>query len=433
MGRHFVLAGTATSPVTSRSFNIQDPSMKLAHPLCIAVVTDVFSKEMGYAESALPKALASLGADVHVITTRLAPHYNRSDFQKMYGQLTRSAASNEDSERVDGYTVHHLDHVMRFGYLRMRGLYRKLRELRPDAVQVFSAISWTPLGLAAFKPLVGYRLITGNHTHSSVFPLAQRRTNHWDLERLKCLLLRALPGRIISFATEKCFGTTVDCADLAVRFFGVPRAKMAIEPLGVDTSVFYPDRGPKAQRARSELRASLGCADSEILCIYTGRLTPEKNPLLLARAVSRLRAAREPYRALFVGNGPQEEAIAACDGSSLHPFVQFRDLARFFRAADVAVYPTQETTSMLDAAACGLPLIVNDTLQASERTEGSGVTYRLNDGTDLVRAIRSLSCSDVRQTLGSCGAARMAAEFSWAKLARRRMDAYSHAANRSRR
>ncbi len=43
---------------------------------------------------------------------------------------------------------------------------------------------------------------------------------------------------------------------------------------------------------------------------------------------------------------------------------------------------------MLDAAACGLPLIVNDTLVAVvKQIEGNGITYRLNDVDDLIRAL----------------------------------------------
>jgi glycosyltransferase involved in cell wall biosynthesis len=255
----------------------------------------------------------------------------------------------------------------------------------------------------------------------------------WDRELLASRVLRAFPGRVISFATELCFAATRDCADVAERFFGVPPSKIAIEPLGVDTEVFFEDHSAVAEQKRNETRASLGCRSDEILCIYTGRFTAEKNPLLLAQAVAKLRAAGAPYRALFVGNGPQEADIAASDGSSLRPFAPFRELPPWFRAADIAVYPTQESMSMLDAAACGLPLIVNDTLQATERIDGNGIQYKLNDVDDLVRALLSLRDAELRRKLGARGADRMAAEFSWTALARRRLDAYSRAVNKGRR
>ena len=45
---------------------------------------------------------------------------------------------------------------------------------------------------------------------------------------------------------------------------------------------------------------------------------------------------------------------------------------------------------MLDAAACGLPVVVNDTLRATERINGNGLQYRLNDVDDLVRVLSTL-------------------------------------------
>ena len=59
---------------------------------------------------------------------------------------------------------------------------------------------------------------------------------------------------------------------------------------------------------------------------------------------------------------------------------------------------------MLDAAACGIPIIVNDTLRATERIDGNGITYRLNDVEDLAEKIRSLLDSTYRQQLGTTGA-----------------------------
>ena len=82
---------------------------------------------------------------------------------------------------------------------------------------------------------------------------------------------------------------------------------------------------------------------------------------------------------------------------------------------------------MLDATACGLPLIVNDTMQAVERIEGNGITYRLNDLDDLVRALRDLRDPGVRAKLGRHGAERMRERFSWGVLARQRLRDYAEA------
>ena len=135
-------------------------------------------------------------------------------------------------------------------------------------------------------------------------------------------------------------------------------------------------------------------------------------------------------RGLFIGNGPQSETIAACEGCTLLPFRPHRELPPYYRAAEIGVWPTQESMSMLDAAACALPIIVNDTLIARERIEGNGITYRLNDADDLAEKIRWLSDPDRRRALGSTGARRMIELFSWGAIAQRRLADYEAAAGR---
>ena len=82
---------------------------------------------------------------------------------------------------------------------------------------------------------------------------------------------------------------------------------------------------------------------------------------------------------------------------------------------------------MLDAAACGLPIVVNDTLRAVERIEGNGVTYKLNDLASLEAVLTQLLDPAFRKRLGDVGASRMAEHFSWAALVRRRVGDYRRA------
>jgi glycosyltransferase involved in cell wall biosynthesis len=104
-----------------------------------------------------------------------------------------------------------------------------------------------------------------------------------------------------------------------------------------------------------------------------------------------------------------------------------RELGAFYRAAEIGVWPAQESMSMLDALACGLPLVANHTMQAPERLRGTGLSYRLGDVEDLVRQLRALGDSEVRKRLGAEGARRMRGEFNWERIAARRLEDYSAA------
>jgi len=269
-------------------------------------------------------------------------------------------------------------------------------------------------------------MFSAAHTTVSVFPLARRTARPWDRERLANFAARVIPGRIVSALTERCYAATGDCAEVARRFYGTPQGKITVAPLGVDTENFRPP-GPGDHERRVALRAELGIAADDLLCIYTGQFTEAKNPLVLARAVAQLRASGMPVRGLFIGHGAQHAQITACEGCVARPFMAHRELPPYYRAADIGVWPTQESMSMLDAAACALPIVVNDTLLATERIDGNGLTYRLNDATDLADKIRTLSDARYRAQLGNVGARRMVELFSWDSIARRRLADYAAA------
>jgi glycosyltransferase involved in cell wall biosynthesis len=384
---------------------------------------------MGYLENSLSKYLAQLGADVHVITADLHPNYLINGYASTYKQFAGNVEERTPGhvKRLNGFTLHTLGHERVLGYVRMIGLRKKLTEIRPDVVQTTAAVGWLPLDGALFKLLVGYKLFTGKSTTASVFPLSTRQHRIWDRERIKVILQRTIPGYMISLLTTRCFPATVDCADVAARFLGVPRRLMDISPLGVDTDLFRPVSSDADRQARFELRKNLGFKDTEIVCIYSGRFTNDKNPAVLASAIEKLRSAGEPYRGLFVGDGVQSEAIRRHNGCTIHPFVPVTELARYFRASDIGVWPTQESMSMLDAAACGIPIVVNHTLRATERIDGNGLAYRREDSEDLARVLLSLRSEDRRGAMGRHGAEKMRTQFSWRAIAEKRLGDYQSA------
>jgi glycosyltransferase involved in cell wall biosynthesis len=383
---------------------------------------------MGYIVNMLPRYLARQGIEVHYVTMDL-PHYffnkSQQDSYSGFGQLTTMRAGEE--ETFEGFRLHCLGHRQIGGYPRFKGLRSKLASIRPDVVQSFLSIGWVALDAAMLRRPLGYHLFTAAHTTASVFPLARKDLRVLEPARLRNFVARWLPGRFVSTRTEKCYAPTSDCADVAIRLFGVEARKVEIAPLGVDTELLSPVSTAEQRAQRELVRARLGLQPHEVLFIYTGQFTAAKNPVLLARAVESMQAQGAKVKAVFLGDGPQRAQIAAHTSSIALPFVPHRELVDYYRAADVAVWPTQESTSMLDAAACGLPIVVNDTLQAIERIDGNGLTYVLNDQASLQKVLSGLLDPDRRKALGAVGARRMAQLFSWDSLVRRRIVDYRRA------
>jgi glycosyltransferase involved in cell wall biosynthesis len=407
----------------------------------IVIIVEWFSEKMGYAENCLPRTLARQGYDVHVITSTAQVYFNHPDYNKIYKEFLGDNIVTPQVKMVDGYTLYRLPFKFK-GEIRIKGLAKLLYRIRPDLVQTFQPVTHINYIVSLLKPVLKYRFFTGCHIHTSVFKVAQK--NYWpwkkNLNITKRIIIKSvyvflieafrsgkwkrcfidLKRNIVVFSTDRIYCIAPDTLGIAVHFFSLPVVKTKLVDLGVDSSVFY----NKQDEGREDLRRSLGINDSSILCIYSGRLSEDKNPLCLAKAIDKLHKAGENFHALFIGSGPQENEILACSNCKVIPFVPFPELGEYYRAADIGVWPMQESTSMLDASACGLPIIVSDKVQSPERIEGNGITYRENNAEDMADKLLYLKDPDKRKELGIKGVEKIQKRFSWDIIAANRIKDY---------
>jgi glycosyltransferase involved in cell wall biosynthesis len=396
----------------------------------IVFAIDWFAERMGYASNFLPKAAAALGYDVHLITSDAQPYFNTPDYKKTYEAFIGPGIVPCGIKTLDGYTLYRLPHRFWGRRFHIPGLLAQIRALRPHVVQTFDVPCFTTHQMALAKPFLGYKLFLESHLHASVFPptlgLRSLRRRIWWFRYAMTW------GRLLSTFSEKCYPISPDAADIVVRFFGIRKDKVDVCSLGVDTGLFRPPCDDEARQERLRLRQQFGFSPTDIVCIYTGRFSEGKAPLHLARAIGQLVSRGEPFRGLFVGNGDPADiaAIEACPGCIAQSFVPVQSLPPFYWAADIAVWPKQESTSQLDAAACGLPIILSDQVHVLERVSGNGLTYRENDIDDLARQIHSLADPNVRQQMGEIGSRKMREHFSWEGIARKRIQDYEAAVYR---
>jgi len=393
----------------------------------IVIIEQWFSEKMGYIENCLPKALAALGHEVHVLTSTAQVYFDAPFYRDVYEPYLGPAVAAPAEKSLDGFTLHRLPLERWHGRLRIQGLLGALRALRPDVVQTFHATTLTTYMAALGRLIYGYRLFTGNHNVKSVFAPARLTEPPRLAARVSLLVKLSLPGRAVGCLTEKCYAVTPDAVDIATRFYGVPAAKVQLSPLGVDTALFCPPHDELTYAACKALRQQLGFTESDIVCIYTGRFTATKNPDCLAMAVASLRDQGRAFRGLFVGEGPQAEVLTASPGCVVRPFAPYHELPTYYRAADIGVWPMEESTSMLDAAACGLPLITNGRLQALDHLVGGWLPYQAGDVTDMQRALLVLQDAEQRERMGQAGAEVIRRQYSWDTIASRRLADYEAA------
>ena len=144
-----------------------------------------------------------------------------------------------------------------------------------------------------------------------------------------------------------------------LRDWGVQNVRVL--SLGVNAEIFRPDTS-----GIEAIRRSLGVTSSQNLLLYVGRLAKEKNTATLLRAFkSLLRRRPNEFHLLVIGDGPdrvqlRKTQLRASNLSWIRYCADPRELARFYRAADLFVHPgVQETFGLaaLECQACGTPIV----------------------------------------------------------------------------
>jgi glycosyltransferase involved in cell wall biosynthesis/predicted metal-dependent phosphoesterase TrpH len=182
---------------------------------------------------------------------------------------------------------------------------------------------------------------------------------------------------------------------------GFDPAKLKILPRGLDTELFHP------ARRNAAFFEKFGAHNGEVRLLYVGRISREKDLDLLAVAYRRLRDEGLPVQLFIVGHGPYSEAFAkSLPEAFFTGYLTGKELAAAYASADVFVFPSTTDTFgnvILEAQACGLPVVVSDSGGPKELVEdkSNGLITKSHDLEDFTRAIRALvTDSALRKRMG---------------------------------
>lgn len=167
--------------------------------------------------------------------------------------------------------------------------------------------------------------------------------------------------------------------------------KIACNPLGVDVSVFQPDR-------RVGWRKTLGFEEGTILGLYVGDLSRTKGVAEWMEIVPKTVDLSVGW--VIVGKGElQEEIQARVDAREpgfervrLFPYLDFTSLVQAYQNADFFFFPSHaegSPTVLLEAIACGLPVLASD-ISANHDAVEDGVNGRFFPVGDVETAERVL-------------------------------------------
>lgn len=162
----------------------------------------------------------------------------------------------------------------------------------------------------------------------------------------------------------------------------------------------------------ADIRKEYGIAEDDLVVVSTGRITEDKGFAVLTETI--LSRAWDRIHFLIVGEGEYlPEMKARIKSSNLRNSVHFtgyrKEIEHILKRSDIFVICTYHETlcnSVIEASACGLPVIATNTGGIPEIVENevSGILTKPGNSTEVCDAIeRLISDSDMRCRMGKCG------------------------------
>ncbi len=197
-----------------------------------------------------------------------------------------------------------------------------------------------------------------------------------------------------------------------VRIHHLPPHQIALLPNAINTDRFRP--GDDAHVDRVRLRERHGLPETGLLLLFVGHHYRLKGLPELVEALPTLVAAGVDPHLLVVGRGREKrfrERSQQLDVEERLHFAGFvRPVESYYRGADVLVHPTYYdpcSTVVLEALACGLPVVTTAANGAAELMQSGRHGIVLEDARDraaLIEALRTLGDPVQRRAMGLAAA-----------------------------
>ena len=351
--------------------------MKIAH------VINSYRPGLGYEENHLPFEQSARGDEVSIITSTLTA-----------GSWTTMSGGSEETPPAPGVTdeagvaicrLPHSFSARRNSQLMLDGLREHLARTRPDVVHVHGPVG--ALVVQALRTCRALRIpaVLDNHLcYFNLRPYGLVKRAYYRFFRH--VMLPRLDPAIGAYVPLE-----PDGAKLLHRELGVPYERMRESSLGVDTRLFSFKR-----RAGARVRKELGIPRRSRVIVFVGRITPAKDLNTLLWVWMVLSQSIDVHLLLV---GPVSEAVLDDLEKSAPPelaeklhvtgYVPNEKLPAYLSAANVAVWPGDPGITMLQAMACGLPVVCPESGYVRGQ-EDFGVAFERGDKDELGKSLVAL-------------------------------------------
>jgi glycosyltransferase involved in cell wall biosynthesis len=292
-----------------------------------------------------------------------------------------------------------------------------LKKTNPEIVIVDKTASYQAIVFSVLKSFFKYKLVSID----AHLPSGFKAEGNQLAKEIFYKVFRLLFSNLINKKVDKFIAVQEKTKDIMRKYYGITK-KICDIPLGTDLNLFK-----FSQKYRDITRRNYNLEDDDFVAIYTGKVIKEKGVDILMSALNKLAKKNKKLKLMIVGTADldyERYCLSKLD-NQYHPrvvwvgFQPAKELYKFYSASDVGVWPLQESMSMNDAAACGIPFIANNTIGARIRlSNDNALLYKKNNSDDLASKIEFLlKHKKVAQEMGRNGRELMEKRFSWDNIA----------------
>ena len=282
---------------------------------------------------------------------------------------------------------------------------KKLEEFNPDLIHIatpdflgYKALKWA---LSNQKPVV-----SSYHTHFASY-----------LKYYKLSILEPLLWKYLGWFYSHCSQLYIPTPSMAefLEEKGID-SELKIWARGIDNEVFNPSKRSDSWRAER------GFGEDDIVVTFVSRLVWEKNLLIYADVLKKIRRKYSNVKALVVGDGPAGDELREHFPEAVYTgFLTGDELATSYASSDIFFFPSDTETFgnvTLEAMASGLPCVVADAVGSKSLVEhnANGFLASVDKKEDFYTYIEKLvTDSELRENMAGLSI-EMAKNYSWENI-----------------
>lgn len=391
--------------------------------LRIVHVIGYFQPKLGYQEYYLALKQQELGHEVFVVTSdRNYPYLGyKETYEPTLGKRVIGAGTFSEK----GITVLRLPCLFEYAdQIILKDVAKTLIKLHPDIVHTHDEFSQPLIVSLLFKTVLRYRLISDCHADYMLQSNSKLRRFVWNFISLNPLY------RSILKKADGFIAVSESARQWLSNEFGITYDEIKVISLGADKVLFFPN-----VTARKLIREELQIKENEFLIISAGKIIPSKDLDILLSASEPLINKYKNVKILLIGNGPkyyvdelkkQVQQLGITDHVLFRDFLDKTALPYYYNAADVGVWPGQDSITIIEAMATGLPIIVPRNYRNLHYLEYfNGFNFGKRDAAELKAHLEKLlTDAELRRTMSSRSRKLIEDKLSWEVITKMTMNFY---------